>query len=408
MKIKKFEHYNYSKLFCYILTFHSINTRKNNLYFFYVLGKWFHSLLFCRFKFYVSKGHLEKPIWFIIPEDAMRNDMKQMISNVEKTIPNDAYCEITNKKTRKFDLKRVITLSVLDVLWLYQLSRDYKIRESIHIISYLNSFRDIDKSLKNITGPILPKHLTVRYDSSPYMNFISQRMKNSGVSTSTLQHGIMLAKRIGLEFNIDFSGVEFNGFVSDYFLAWNEFSKSEGIKQGIPENRFQIVGISKCLFKPMLHSIENKTIGVVLDGKFEEEHNKPMVILVKEFAKKIGYKYILRYHPNFQGKEYDSLLDNNGSNCSKEKSLEDFLNDVGFCVLANSTVLFELEYYQKPFIRFSMRQETDKFRDYPVPSFSNAREMDECYKNMAHQTTTMHTLEQTISNHTDFYNQFVD
>lgn len=407
MKIKRFENYKYSKLFCYILTLYRINENKEKLYFLKVLKRWGYSLLVCKFRFFVSKGDLNNPIWFILPENRMRNDMRQMISDVEKTIPNEAYCEIANQNTRKFDLKRTITLIVLDLIWFCQLSRKYKIGEAIQIISYLNDFIDIDKSLNNIAKTILPKLITVRYDSSPYMNFVSQRMKLLGVSTSTLQHGIMLAQRSGLESNCDFSGVEFNGFVSDYFLAWNEFSKSEGIKQGISEKHFYIVGISKCLFKPQLHHANTKIIGIILDGQYEEEHNKPMIELVKKLAKKQGYTYILRYHPDFRCNEYNFLLDENGSNCPKEKNLETYINEVDLCVLANSTVLFELEYYNKPFIRYSMRKETDKFIDYPVPSFSNESEMNDCFKKIGNIKISRDTVQQTILKHSFFYNQFI-
>ena len=194
----------------------------------------------------------------------------------------------------------------------------------------------------------------------------------------------MLAPRFSVVNNIDFAGIEFYSFVCDYFLVWNDFTKNEAVKAGIDESRIKVLGISKCVGKPRLKCKQDaRSVGVFLDGEFEKFNNKPLINIVQDWARKNSMNCVFRYHPNFEGTEYSDLIDNKVSSvCPQNVTLEEFIENNSFFVLANSTVLFELEYYCVPFIRYSTNDDMDKFRDYPSQSFTNIEELGRAFENM--------------------------
>ena len=246
------------------------------------------------------------------------------------------------------------------------------------------------------------------YDAAPFQNFLIQYAKKHGCKTATLQHGIMLSPRPGIEDNLDFAGHEFKASVSDYFLVWNEFTKSEAIKAGIDAERLKILGVSKCIgVTPPTYSPNSNIIGIFLDGKFEEHNNVPLIEIVQEWAKKNSYKCIFRYHPDYKATEYDTYLDKSVSNtCKKTVSLYDFIKDISFCVVANSTVLFELEYFCIPFIRYSSNDILDKFRDYPSISFTSKDDFDIAFKKM--MSSEKKSFVSADLKYKDFFMQFLN
>ena len=183
----------------------------------------------------------------------------------------------------------------------------------------------------------------------------------------------MLAPRPGLEDNIDFVGGEFKNSVSDYFLVWNEFTRREAVKAGISMDKIKVLGIAKCLGLPPFKPTLRKTFGVILDGFYEKENNPVMIEIACSFAKQAGYRFIVRYHPNFRGDEYTDIIPKAlGEECSKTVSLEDFANNVSFCIISNSTVMFEFLYRRMDVFHYS--SSNDKFKDLPLKSFRSLSE----------------------------------
>lgn len=160
-----------------------------------------------------------------------------------------------------------------------------------------------------------------------------------------------------------------------------QFTKKEAIKCGIDSNRIIVAGMSKYFVDVRSTRMqETKLIGVILDGKDEMDNNETLINMAKEFAEEMGYHYILRLHPYFRGDEYNHLINpSNGGVCSKNVGLFDFLKNLEFCLLANSTVLFELETLKIPYLRYSSGDIKDKFRDYQSPMFHNYDELKNKY-----------------------------
>lgn len=382
MHLSGFDNFDITKLFYYYLTTNKIQGTLNNK-----ISTSVKLLSLLIYRIFISHINIKEKApqqkdckILFIESKSYRKDIKEMISNVQQSINRNLYDILTLDVNKIFSFKRTFSNFIKSIIWFKQTSslKEYSLNEKLSFIRILMDFKDIEHSMQKIIYKKQYNLCIFFYDAETYQNFLSQYLQHKGIKTATLQHGIMLAPRLEVKNNIDFAGIEFKSFVSNYFLAWNKFTQNEAIKAGIPENKIKILGIAKCINRPPIQtSFLQKKIGIILDGKFEEENNRPMIKIVNQFAKKNGYTYILRYHPNFIGNEYDNFVDFTiGKNCSKNISLEKFLNQISFCIVANSTVLFELEYYKIPFLRYTTNNIKDKFKDYPSMTFKNIEELE--------------------------------
>lgn len=312
-------------------------------------------------------------LFLFLPEG--RSDSKKMFSDVANTIAHRHYDLVIWEKCRSFSLKRSLKMVQLFASWWNALrQQEYGFITKMLILKILTDIKDKQDELEETYKGLIKFKLTVFfYDASPFDNYFSQLLQASGSTTATLQHGVMLAPRPGLEDNIDFVGGEFKNSVSDYFLVWNEFTRREAVKAGISMDKIKVLGIAKCLGLPPFKPTLRKTFGVILDGFYEKENNPVMIEIACSFAKQAGYRFIVRYHPNFRGDEYTDIIPKAlGEECSKTVSLEDFANNVSFCIISNSTVMFEFLYRRMDVFHYS--SSNDKFKDLPLKSFRSLSE----------------------------------
>lgn len=312
-------------------------------------------------------------LFLFLPEG--RSDSKKMFSDVANTIAHRHYDLVIWEKCRSFSLKRSLKMVQLFASWWNALrQQEYGFITKMLILKILTDIKDKQDELEETYKGLTKFKLTVFfYDASPFDNYFSQLLQASGSTTATLQHGVMLAPRPGLEDNIDFVGGEFKNSVSDYFLVWNEFTRREAVKAGISMDKIKVLGIAKCLGLPPFKPTLRKTFGVILDGFYEKENNPVMIEIACSFAKQAGYRFIVRYHPNFRGDEYTDIIPKAlGEECSKTVSLEDFANNVSFCIISNSTVMFEFLYRRMDVFHYS--SSNDKFKDLPLKSFRSLSE----------------------------------
>lgn len=334
-----------------------------------------------------------------------RKDIEVMIDNLVQTF--DGKCDrLKWGKKRSISLKRIVE-NTFFCLGMRDLLKKYSFFEYIYALILFLEMRDVEDEL-NAKVDIGKYCLCFCfYDAEPFQNFLIQYAKLHGCKTATLQHGIMLAPREGVGNNLDFAGHEFQAFVSDFFLVWNQFTKKEAMKTGIQEEQLKVLGVAKCvgMSQPQLPS-DSSSIGVILDGKFEDENNIPMIMIVQTWAKKKKMKCVFRYHPDYYGNEFSNYINASSTVCPKGVSLYDFIRSVSFCVVANSTVLFELEYFCIPFLRYSSNGSLDKFRDYPSLNFTSIRSFDSAYKEMIAQP--LRSFVKADANYAEFFKQFID
>lgn len=382
-KLREFEEFDIEKLTYHRLSLYR-HTPGDKFEIFRLIGSIFLKLFIKRFSLLAQKCSKDNIFLTIYPCD-VRPDIEKMLNVVVSTMDNK--CDIYQIVQRiglnfgDFFLRLSLFFSWLRIL---KKSYGFSFKENLVVISSLYNFLDLKSEFLQKIQFSKYRLMLSYYDAEPFQNYSIQYGKNEGCKTATLQHGIMLAPRSSLNDNVDFVGIEFKAFVSDLFLVWNDFTRNEAVKSGISEEKIIVLGISKCIGQQRINSEGRKLIGVILDGRFEQENNPIMIDIVKRFCTEFHYKYVVRYHPAFRGDEYSGIMDQNGYVSKKNELLLDFLQNIEFCVVANSTVLWEMEYHCIPFLNYSSGGDKDKYRDYKgILKFADYETMKEKYMRLS-------------------------
>lgn len=321
-----------------------------------------------------------KIIFLLAPPDVQkrRKDIARLFDDVSNLTDYCDQLSFTYHSRHTFSIYRSLCLFYLVIYWFIQLiPSKLTLRKKIRVIYELTQLYDFQTILKKIN--ITQYNLAlVFYDANLYNNFFVQFFKYKGCKTATLQHGIMVAARPNVKNNLDFKGIEFTGSISDYFLAWNEFTKREAIKGGIPDNRIKVLGVVKCIGQqPYKQTNNNKKncLGVLLDGIYSNSNNEKLIRIINKYSQQTNTRYILKYHPAYKGNEFELLMNENGSALPINSSLKELIECSDGIIVANSTALFELAYLNVRFYRFKSEPEIDKFRGLMIPMFSTEEEL---------------------------------
>lgn len=328
------------------------------------------------YKIYKEKGSSPKII-FIYNHLNKRKDLLDSFLKVSKCVDSTQKCVLLLSHSIMIPNINIITDLNLIIKWFNQLKQTkLRIKEKIDIITYLYKCYELKRNLDKFYQQT-PALVVVNYDSFFLDNFCVQYFQKKNIKTATLQHGIIVTKREGLERNIDFCGSEFKNSIADYFLVWNLFTKNQAIISGIKKDKIIIAGPIKCINikKIPINKQEKRIIGILLDGKFTEENNQAMIRIANQFCSFYNYKYILRYHPAYQGNEYESEINHTYYLGNSLNSLYDFANQVDYILIGNSTAYIELLYMNVKVIHFKCNPISDKYKDLCIPSFNNANEL---------------------------------
>lgn len=347
-------------------------------------------------------------IVFCISEANIRKDLRDMILNVADTIEKKHAEVIYANTINTFSFKRLIENLRCMGDWYRNLSGVYTTKiEALLLITYLFICKDYLHYLQHIIQEHNVRMIVVRYDAFYLDNFIVQFARNNKIVSATLQHGVMVARRESLSHRVDFSGLEFKFFTSDYFLAWNTFTKREAVKNGVDEEKVCVLGNAKCLSVKAFPYSNTGVFGVILDGKDTSENNEKMVNVANSISKKINMKYRLRYHPAFRGDEYKCITNEYAivdDICIS--SIEEFLKEHEFCIVSNSTLLFEIPYYGRMYYRFSEKKTDDKYIDLDEPSFYDVESFANLYTSCSLNQTVC-SSKQDREKYRDFFYHFI-
>lgn len=357
-----------------------------------------------------------KIIFLLAPPDVQkrRKDIARLFNDVSNLTNSCDQLSFTYHSWHEFSIYRSLYLFYLVIYWLIQLiPSKLSPRKKIRVIFELTQLYDFQLTLKRLNISHYNLAL-VFYDANLYNNFFVQFFKYKGCKTATLQHGVMVAARPNVKDNLDFKGIEFTGSISDYFLAWNEFTKREAIKGGIPNNKIKILGVAKCIGQQPYHQTDNKKncLGVLLDGIYSNSNNERLIRIINKYSLRTGIRYILKYHPAYKGDEFKSLMNENGSTLPINSSLRELIECSDGIIVANSTALFELAYLNIRFYRFRAEPTIDKFRDLMIPMFSTEEELinllgkDYEYSQKIH-TELCGTCNDVKLSYTSFLNEFI-
>jgi hypothetical protein len=251
---------------------------------------------------------------------------------------SDSSCMMVRKKLvhpRYFCIKKVFHNIYRLYKWIVSLRKSsLSWKDKYLVLGILSQACNQCAELRNFS---MFKNVVVLFDGGELDNVTSQFYKTIGKTTITLQHGIMVSRK-GRE-NVPYMGIWFYNFVSDYFLAWNDFTLQEAIKDSFDVSKMRVCGIARCIDYQPLPPVHNKIMGVLLDG--ETLHNFDLIKVANLFCAKYGYKYVLKYHPSFEGNEYDDIVDNTYFIEINKDMIADYAQKVEFTIQGISTALLE-------------------------------------------------------------------
>lgn len=267
------------------------------------------------------------------------------------------------------------------VPWLYSLHFYYEPKLCLYLASQLNQMYYFANQFRKID--LHNYNLIITFCDSIIPECVFTLIgKNQGVITASLQHGQYTAYRENKFIN---SGVELRSLVSDYLLSWNQMTIDEVEKVGKIKTEPYLAGILGYIGKQRQLAINpmNKVFGVVINHPSFEEENILLVKSANILASKIGYKYYLKLHPNYDLTHFDSIVCNDYylGTIKKGVPIIDYANSCEFSVASSSSVFCELVFLKHHVIRYSSGKVDDKFRDVPFGlTFDNPNHIFDVYK----------------------------
>ena len=307
-----------------------------------------------------------------------RNTYNEQVDTFANTYQCDLI-RLTKNKSRK--ITGIIHFFKYIVPWFYSLRCYYKPKLCLYLTSQLNQmyyfanlFQQVDFQRYN---------LVVTFCDSIMPECVFTLIgKKQGVLTASLQHGQYTAYRENKFIN---SGVELRSLVSDYLLAWNQMTIDEMKKVDKITTQPYIAGILGYIGKrhELAVNPKNHVFGVVINHQSFEEDNLLLVKSANVLASKIGYKYYLKLHPNYDLNHFDSYVCNDFYLGAIEKGIPilDYANRCEFSIASSSSVFCELVYLKHRVIRYSSGKIDDKFRDVPFGlTFNDPNFIYEVYK----------------------------
>lgn len=320
---------------------------------------------------YTSKryGKGNKVYFLFSSHNSGRKDHAEIFEKIAYTCRNRV--ELTFEKVI---LKRIRVKNGLRVLlvpvWYYQIrklpiSRQHKFFLLVNLLCALAERDAIEKGLVCEECSLLVCY----FDGAMAESLVAQDLNLLGKRTATVQHG-----------HFHPNGFAFYASVCQYFLANSYYEYHLAKKAGVLAKHIVPLGIGKYIGEEKRNFIsianKQKKIGVVFDGDDYFENNVKMLKIVKQFAVNNRYDIFVKYHPTSRVFRYKSFMDDNYI-CAVDMSwtVEKFMEEMDFIIVANSTILLEAIFVLKPWYRYCNSTE-DVFAGIDQNVFSTVEEFD--------------------------------
>lgn len=367
---------------------------------------------------YVFEKSLSK-LLFVYSDIFFRNDSLTKFQSVKKM---DIKIDILfPKKLKKWVLRKNSENPSIRAMycWITELiklkcANQIKLRFFIQLIHIYQFLQMCDKLLTydyNI--------LTVYYDASPLENALVQRFKSKGITTATLQHGMFINRRAIN--NANYSGVEIRCFVSDYFLAWNDFTQQQLLEFGVGYKKIPVLGMPKDILKieekryfGTKENIVNNLFGVVLDVPENKIFNENLLSIASEISYKLDIPFVIRFHPNEKDKHIKRYLSIfKQAKRDKCKSVIDYSTHVDFTLVSNSSVIIELYVLKRIAFRKTVLNQEDKFYNYPQNTFNSVEDFFKIYSDKPKIMANVEILhksfyvDKVFERYTNFFSNYI-
>jgi len=185
----------------------------------------------------------------------------------------------------------------------------------------------------------------------PLESVLTLYFKSKGTITYSLQHGLYFVYKDP----IPIDAIAYDNLVSDFHLAWGQYTLDEFKKYGIDENLVKEAGYPRKIHEVTQreNKIEIERIIVFLGRKQFEYSNQNALEILKSFVSK--YKVALKLHPSLDFDYYSNLSNQYGFELvAKKETISSILTKRGFdlSIAINTTVYYESYMYSIPCVRF--------------------------------------------------------
>lgn len=246
-----------------------------------------------------------------------------------------------------------------------------------YLCSLLSGYKWKSILVKNGDVILSIKSMVSIFDAREYENIFTQFLNLHGIPTATLQHG-----HYGKEYFKDqknfYIGIGYRGFVSDYFLAWGDFSYNNALSCEIPKSKLIKVGNPSLINTKKIEGRKG-AFGLLLDGGEEAiPDNRNMYNIVREIAKEKGKKLLVKQHPSFKTPDFSFFVgDENVELYTGD--LESFATEVELAICCNTSSLITLLIWGIPILHYAPLYMYDMFDELKNYSFTNKKELNELY-----------------------------
>lgn len=255
----------------------------------------------------------------------------------------DEYDEITVRecginRSNLLNLKS-IAISLGNFIRIFNTMRHVgNFKEALYLSGRLTELARMDNMLSkwNIRNSVS----IIFFDGGNYENLIVQHLKKLGIVTVTMQHGQpvfhgMDTDRINQTMILNFS--------SDYVLVTGEYSKKQFMLGGVPEEAIGVVG--SCRSIAQYADNNSNVFSVFLDCPTYEnsaKDNRKMIAVAEKVAKKKGFRYRIKLHPQDREDKYYDLELEYGEFTESGKSITETLEISKFAILHASGVYLDI------------------------------------------------------------------
>ncbi len=273
---------------------------------------------------------------------------------------------------RKIKIKNILRTFLMPV-WLFQIkvlsiSGKHKLFLLANLLCALAE-RDVIEELVSEECSMMVCY----FDGAAAESLVVQDFNLMGRKTATMQHG-----------HFHPNGFAFYASTSQYFLASSNYECRLAKQAKVLADYVIALGMGKYIGEEKKNFIKDEqkrnSVGVVFDGDDYYDNNVEMLKVVKQFAVRREMYIKVKYHPTSQIKLYEDYIDSNYMyNVNFDVSVEKFMDEVDFVIVANSTILLEAIFMMKPWYRYRNPQ-NDIFEGIDNNVFSTVEELEQEYQ----------------------------
>jgi len=293
---------------------------------------------------------------------------RDLLANFDKVVSlSKNYLKMNGIKTKKLHLGYIINLMLLRQ-WDRQIAKEVPmLNERLYILSQLYGiYTDYIEYQSYVKKNNLKINKLLSFcDVHPIDYYFTHCFNEQGKTTVTVQHGVYCS---------DTNAWAYTESRSTYFLANSQYSIKEAVTAGKKEKGLCAAGLLSYINEKVIpRELNNRRIGVILDGELLHEDNVQMLKFMQAFCKKEKLELYIKLHPTSGIENYSDIFDFEYITeiCGKEKNIFEFASSIDVAIIRNSTCLLELINQGIPCFIFSgQNQEVDVYKHMHEIRFS--------------------------------------